>query len=216
MLPPWQLTTNWQRHPFNPSAVKVCSNEPKIQISADIDEQSLRLGIHLQSLDAAALLKGKQREDEQPPDVEFAAEPYKLKLDSLQTFYSDRALCRRLSDLGLKYGPPLRGRSNTAQPATNKPKSTAPDKTTLAQSSKSSTPATGGSVNVVAKETTKQSDEGVASTRSIISCVSDISVSIRLDEETPETGMPISPSEDYRAMAMCTNGPERQALDGKG
>lgn len=53
-------------------------------MAADIDEQSLRLGIYLQSQDAAALIKGKQREEEQPPDVEFAAELYKSELHSLQ------------------------------------------------------------------------------------------------------------------------------------
>lgn len=58
-------------------------------MASDIDEQSLQLGIHLQSQDAVALIKGKQREDEQPPDVEFAAELYKFELQSLHTFYSD-------------------------------------------------------------------------------------------------------------------------------
>jgi hypothetical protein len=88
-------------------------------MDADIDQESLRLSIYLQSQDAAALVKGKRRIDEQPPDVELAAELYRLELESLRTFYSDQALCRRLSGLGLENGNLFRGRVNEEQPATN-------------------------------------------------------------------------------------------------
>lgn len=125
-------------------------------MATDIDEQSLRLGIHLQSQDAVALIKGKQREDEQPPDVEFAAELYKFELQSLHSFYSDRALCRRLSGLGLEDGDPFRYRANEAQSAPSKPKTTAPERFVSARSGESFNPATGASASAVAKETTNE------------------------------------------------------------
>ncbi|KAK1237366.1 hypothetical protein MKX08_002991 [Trichoderma sp. CBMAI-0020] len=118
-------------------------------MATDIDEQSLRL-----AQDAAALIKGKQR-GRAATDVEFAAELSKFELQSLHTFYSDRALCHRLGDLGLEDGD-LRDRAIKAQQATNKPKSTVPDEIASARSSESSTPATGASANIVAKETTKE------------------------------------------------------------
>ncbi|RFU80820.1 ibr finger domain-containing [Trichoderma arundinaceum] len=44
------------------------------------------------------LIKGKHKEDEAPPDAELAASLYKLELESLATFYSDRLLCRRINN----------------------------------------------------------------------------------------------------------------------
>jgi hypothetical protein len=153
-------------------------------MAADIDERSLRLCIYLQSQDAAALIKGKQREDEQPPDVEFAAKLYKFELQSLQTFYSDRALCRRLGNLGLEGGDPLRGRANEAQPVTIKPANIAPKRIASARPNKSSTPVTDISVNVVAKETPKQSDGNIASPPSSKTPTPDTSASVKIVEVT--------------------------------
>lgn len=152
-------------------------------MATDMDEASLRLCIQLQSQDAVALIKGKKREDEQPPDIEFAAELYKFELHSLQTFYSDRALCRRLSRLGLKSGDPLRGRAEKEEPALNRTGSKA-DKVASKQSSISSTSDTGASVSIVDEETTSQSDDEVASTGSSISPTSDTSGSLETVEET--------------------------------
>lgn len=156
-------------------------------MAADIDEESLRLGIYLQSQDAIALIEGKQREDEQPPDVEFAAELYKFELQSLHIFYTDRALCRRLEDLGLEDGDPLRGRANEAQPAKNKSKILAPDTLSSARSGRSSTPGTGASVNVVAKKTTKQSNGKDASLLSGKSPTPDTSDRFKVVEETTKS-----------------------------
>lgn len=153
-------------------------------MATDIDEASLRLCIRLQSQDAVALIKGKNRENEQPPDIEFAAELYKFELQSLQTFYSDRALCRRLSRLGLEDSGPLRGRAEKEDPAPNKTGSTTDAKVVSKQSSISSTSDTGASASIVDEETASQSDDAVASTGSSISSTSDTSSSLEIVEET--------------------------------
>lgn len=134
-------------------------------MATDIDEQSLRLSIELQAQDAAALIKGKARDDAQPPDIEFAAELYKYELQSLHMFYSDRALCRRLGGLGLEDGNALRGCANQAQPAPSKPKTTANERLASARSIKISTPATGASAGVAAKEATSKTTNETARER---------------------------------------------------
>ncbi|KAM0257941.1 hypothetical protein ACHAQJ_004099 [Trichoderma viride] len=121
-------------------------------MAADIDQESLQLSIHLQAQDAVALIEGKHRDDEQPPDVEFAAELYKLELQSLQTFYSDRALCHRLNDLGLEDGELPRGRANEEQPATIELENPTKGEVSSTRSSVHSTPAV---VSVVDDEMTK-------------------------------------------------------------
>ncbi|KAL6900460.1 hypothetical protein GGI43DRAFT_49798 [Trichoderma evansii] len=153
----------------------------------NIDDASLRLCIQLQSQDAIALIKGKHRDDEQPPDIEFAAELYKFELQSLQMFYYDRALCRTLDGLDLDAGDLLRGRADEEQPATSEPGNIFDDKAAPTQSSMSSPSGTVFNVNTVNEETTEQSDDEVASTTSSMSYTTDASSSISIvDDETTE------------------------------
>lgn len=156
-----------------------------LDMAAEIDEQSLRLCIRLQGQDAIALIKGKKREDEQPPDVEFAAELYKFELQSLQTFYYDRALCRRLHRLDLENGDPLGSRAGKEKPAPKKPD----NEVALAQPSRRSALGTGASVSIVDEETTKQSNDEVASTRSTTSSTSGTSISAKNVERRPNNRM---------------------------
>ncbi|KAL7921328.1 hypothetical protein ACQKWADRAFT_314126 [Trichoderma austrokoningii] len=91
-------------------------------------------------------------DDEQPPDIEFAAELYKYELQSLQTFYSDRAICRQLGGLDL-YDDHVR------EDATSKPSNISDD--TLA-STKPSIGSTSGTNAVVStpEETADQEMDG--------------------------------------------------------
>lgn len=168
----------------------------------EIDEQSLPLSIEPQAQDAAALVKGKQREDERRPDIDFATELYKYELQSPHMLYSDRALCLRLGDLGLEDNDAIRGRVNEAQPAPSKLKTTASERLASARSGEISTSATGASASAVAKvainktaketskETAKEPNVKAASLPSSNDLTSDTGTNVEIIEET--TASPVT------------------------
>ncbi|KAL7799933.1 hypothetical protein V8C37DRAFT_407427 [Trichoderma ceciliae] len=89
-------------------------------MNADIDQASLQLINDIQSQDAEALIRGKRREGDDVSDVELAAELYKLELESLPAFYSDRALCRLIHGNRLDAGEILRDDPDEERQATNR------------------------------------------------------------------------------------------------
>ncbi|KAF3066726.1 hypothetical protein CFAM422_008886 [Trichoderma lentiforme] len=60
-------------------------------MESNIDQATRQLIINLQLQDANALIKGKHRVGDPPPDAEIAARLYQQELRSLETFYADQA-----------------------------------------------------------------------------------------------------------------------------
>ncbi|KOS20501.1 hypothetical protein ESCO_005344 [Escovopsis weberi] len=59
---------------------------------ADIDQESLDLIIQLQLQDVEGLVKGKSKQYDAPNDIDLAMQLYQAELESLNSFFADRAM----------------------------------------------------------------------------------------------------------------------------